>query len=185
MKSLVCSDSNWFQSISTSKYWLMKLNLTHVRLYIRGHRSESVLWSSSKLHKPAQKTESLTPHVYGFSRQTAPWRRIRTNVGAKRLDSVSSYRNMCRSLISSGTQNMYRDERWSNTSHDGGPDGKISPSDGSVSTIEGEKQRQSVTWSRHRPVDQEVWRINEVQMFKCPEEKTKALLGSVQIDLKE
>lgn len=99
--------------------------------------------------------------------------------------TLSRARNMCRSLISSGTQNMYRDERWSNTSHDGGPDGKISPSDGSVSTIEGEKQRQSATWSRHRPVDQEVWRINEVQMFKCPEEKTKALLGSVQIDLKE
>lgn len=33
----------------------MKLNLTRVRMYVRGHRSESVLEISSKLHKSAQK----------------------------------------------------------------------------------------------------------------------------------
>lgn len=83
------------------------------------------------------------------------------------------------SEISSDTQNMYRGGRWLNTSHDGGPDGKTSPSNcnWSVSTS-GEGGGGDTTWSTNRSAsgNSELWGL---QMLKYPE--YKVLLGSVQI----
>lgn len=109
---------------------LMKLNLPCVRLYIRGHRSESALYiyicvciykvqvNCTNLHKNRERAWCHTC-MDSANRQ-------HLEGGLEPMLELKDWTLL--SEISSDTQNMYRGGRWLNTSHDGGPDGKTSPS---------------------------------------------------------